>query len=110
MFCFFTCVCVCDAGCNDGDVRLLNGTSLQSGRVEVCYDGVWGTVCSNSWQPLDAGVVCRQLGFSSKGHFLCLNRIVLIDCFLMLKLGSTMLAICMYLILIYFQLIHKDSS
>lgn len=47
--------------CDNGDVRLAGGSSSIRGRVEMCYEGVWGTVCSNNWDQKDANVVCRQL-------------------------------------------------
>ena len=49
--------------CNDGLVRLVNGRNKTEGRLEVCHSGQWGTVCDDSFSPIDAGVACRQLGY-----------------------------------------------
>ena len=75
-------VCICSdstaavpSNCSDGDVRLVGGATSNEGRVEICVNRMWGSVCrsTSSWSNdsyfgVEEGrVVCHQLGHQELG-------------------------------------------
>ena len=50
------------SNCTTGDVRLVSEISPIEGRLEICINNAWGTVCRDSFSRDDAKVACRQLG------------------------------------------------
>ena len=69
---FPAAVTVTQSNCSDGDVRLEGGLTEYEGRVEVCINQAWGTICSGSsrysyWGVVDGKVVCTQLGHQELG-------------------------------------------
>nr|XP_045609884.1 uncharacterized protein LOC123765380 [Procambarus clarkii] len=50
--------------CSDEiEVRLSNGPTVNSGRVEVKLSGQWGTICDDDFDDYEAKVICRMLGY-----------------------------------------------
>ena len=43
----------------------MQGGTNTAGRVELCQDNFWGTLCDNHWDVADAQVACRELGYSA---------------------------------------------
>ena len=66
--------------CVDGDIRLVNGPTQLEGRVEVCINQAWGSVCQYSWRDSDASVVCNQLGYQRGGKNIKFTVVVLYAC------------------------------
>ena len=48
--------------------HFITGGQLRVGRVEVCSEGRYGTVCDDTWDYEDASVVCSQIGLSPYGE------------------------------------------
>lgn len=56
--------------CQHGDIKLEGGSNYATiGRVDVCVNGVWGSICWSSFDNNDASVICTQLGYSRYGRY-----------------------------------------
>ena len=55
------------SNCSYGDIRLVNGSNQLEGRLEICINNVWGTICSQGFTADDAETVCNQLELSFNG-------------------------------------------
>ena len=55
--------------CTNGGIRLLGGQVPSEGRVEICVNKAWGTICDDVWTTSDANVACKQAGFSGSGKW-----------------------------------------
>ena len=62
--------CTDSESCNSqGAVRLVWGAGNWQGNVQICINGTWGWVCHNSFDTVDAQVVCTQLGYTTVGNY-----------------------------------------
>ena len=62
------CLCSDSSDCEEGRLRLVDGVIDNEGRVEVCLQGVWGTIHSSSWESADAYIACKQLNLATSGE------------------------------------------
>ena len=58
-----------NTSCEDGIVRLRDGTDPSNGRIEICQYRTWGAVCSDQWNDTDASIVCGQLDYNPEGLY-----------------------------------------
>ena len=57
-----TMIDITDADTDIEAIRLINGDDdIHLGRLELLYNGTWGTVCDRRWSSLDAKVACRSV-------------------------------------------------
>ena len=68
-FLSFLAITTSYANCTDGQLRLVGGANIREGRVEICINNAWGTICDDLFDAQDARVVCTQMGFSNSGIF-----------------------------------------
>ena len=58
----------CAEECDEGELRLVGWETVGAGRVEICHNGQWGTICADvedeAWSEKNAQVACRSLGYS----------------------------------------------
>ena len=62
----------CLPSCTSGDIRLVGGSTYMEGRVEICHNGRWGTVCDREWDIEDAYVICKTMGLPWRGQYIIL--------------------------------------
>ena len=55
---YFSCICT-----GEEHVRLIDGRGPGDGRLEVFYNGHWGSVCGEQWTQDNTDVVCRMLRY-----------------------------------------------
>ena len=82
------------ANCTTGEVRLVGSGDGDEGRLEVCINNAWGTVCSDGFDSSDATVACEALGgFDGSGQsYMCI----------VISFHSTYVTILAYNLLIIF--------
>jgi len=55
------------SNCTDFEIDLVEGAPANEGKIKVCLNHFWGTVCDRYLDTTDANTLCHQLGFQQIG-------------------------------------------
>ena len=77
--CFLTDKSTVMSDCSDGSIRLSGGNNSQEGRLEVCINQAFGTVCDIGFSLDEAEVVCRSLGLFNGKFMQCMYVHIIIE-------------------------------
>lgn len=55
------------ADCTNGDISLIDGPNVREGRVQICLNKAWGTVCNTRFSDEDAAIACLSMEFEKIG-------------------------------------------
>lgn len=69
---FLTVTTADPVDCQDDDLRLFGGNSEREGSLQICRNGVWGSICSR-FTYIEASVACADLGYNPAGMSLNFN-------------------------------------
>ena len=61
---------------SDGSIRLITGRSSNEGYVEIYHDGLWASICRDSWDLNDGRVACRQFGYRNVSTINCCSTLI----------------------------------
>ena len=75
------------SNCNDGNIRVIDTTD-DSGRVQICENGIYNSICSEQWTDSNAEVVCRELGLVPQGNSDCYFLLKTIHVFIILLISQ----------------------
>jgi hypothetical protein len=67
--------------CSDGELRLAGTVTATTGRLEICHNRAWGTICNYAWGTTETQLACRLLGFHAYGINYWNYHVLLSYCF-----------------------------
>ena len=55
--------------CSAGDLKLVGGSVVSAGRLQICFNKRWSTINADRWTEQYTKVACKQLGYSTEGYY-----------------------------------------
>ena len=64
--------------CEYGTLRLIDGSTVSEGTLQICNYNSWGLISSTGWNDADTVVACTELGYDSESRYILIIIIIII--------------------------------